>query len=65
MASPLLPHAFERLIDEDIEWLKEQISEEDKDVAYGSYDNIISCLQYCKLMYRDYGYDKEMNESNT
>lgn len=64
MACPVFPHIFNDMIDEDLEWLEKNTSQEDKDIAYGAYQHTRDCLNYCKQMYDEYGYMQQMETND-
>lgn len=62
MASPVFPHIFLEMIEEDIEWLESKIPEEERNFIY--YDHIIETMKYCHRLYEEYGYDESMRTNN-
>lgn len=61
MTGKMTPSAFDKIIEQDIKWLYEIISESDKGGSL-EYDHIISTLCYAAKQYRDNG--KRIDEIN-
>lgn len=57
MPCNLFPHAYERLIDEDIEWLKANAPDSLE------RDHILAVLDFSKREYRARGYDEAMHKT--
>lgn len=57
MSCNLLPHAYERLVDEDIEWLMANTQDTLE------RDHILAVLDFSKREYRLRGYDEAMHKT--
>ena len=57
MGTNVFPHIYDKLVDEDIKWLKENTS---NDGLY--FHHIVTILEKSKADYREFGCAKAMNE---
>lgn len=52
MTGKMTPSAFDKVIEQDIEWLESIVSESDKDSSL-EFDHIVNTLRYAAKQYSD------------